>query len=163
MSRQNRNRSILSSTNSDREAKMPHMRMFLQSILLTVVLVTPIAFDSLYAAGGSASADQSEPRKVSWASTTTLKVAPAALQPASLDKAIDRFLNSAPYKDAESAVNRGSAQKIDLSISIMPGQTASDSCVCGGGKGTINGKPVIFDCWCSPAGCGSCGGSYRSN
>jgi hypothetical protein len=81
------------------------------------------------------------------------------VQPVTLDHGIKLIQQNADYQRIQSALESGASGRVEMSLILEPGQTAGESCICAGGKGELNGKPVDWPCDCSPAGCGTCGGS----
>ncbi len=139
-------------------------RLIISILFIVLVAICFYQAHHLFASDQAASA-QTEPRKVS-RSSMAVKAVPAetaVLQTTSLDAAINRFVKSDTYRRAQSAVNSGKAKKIDFTISISPEETTGGSCICAGGKGSLNGTPTNWPCSCDPPGCGTCSSSYRSN
>jgi len=126
------------------------------------ILPLPFLVLCLTAFAADLAAQQAKPARVGAQPARATQVAPAEETLAAatrLDGAIGQLRQSSAFQKAAAAVQSGQAQKVQLGVTITPIPTSDEGCVCSGGKGTINNKPVDWPCDCSPAGCGTCGGS----
>ena len=124
------------------------MRRFL--ILFFAMALLVIGWAQFQGDGFAQTAQRKPARKVKVASTDRAQAAQR------VDASIDFLRSSKVYDRAVSGLATAKDAKVAFQISLTPQTTGGESCVCVGGKGELNGKPVDWGCDCLPENCGTC-------